>query len=173
MALDIYSKAGGIVLAAAGNTYSDLDRNSEPRFCPAQFSPAIGGLISVGSSDKNQKRADFSNYGWEWPDIYAPGVEILSISNTNQVKSFQGTSCSTALASGVVGLIWSHFPEVQNYKLKKILMKSATIINNPNLKSLRLLNVYNTIKELDSYFMENSNSRTYSGLLVVFSTLFS
>lgn len=53
--------AGMILIAAAGNTSEDFART------PAYYD----GVIGVAASDKNGKKASFSNYGRE-VDVMAP-----------------------------------------------------------------------------------------------------
>jgi len=60
-------------VCAAGNDYRDVDEWGQ--FPAAYDSPSV---ISVGASDHDDQRADFSNYGALSVDLFAPGTNILS-----------------------------------------------------------------------------------------------
>ena len=101
---------GVVVVAAAGNS------NDSSYTYPAAYTNSI----AVAATDNQDKRAYFSSYG-SWVDITAPGVYIFSTwkdnkSNVNPqpecygtvcYKYASGTSMSTPMTAGVVGLIWS------------------------------------------------------------------
>ncbi len=71
---------GICVFAAAGNNYTNV------RSYPAAFtSTKDTGIVSVGSTDYNGKRASYSNFG-PWVTVCAPGTTIRST-----VPYFKGT----------------------------------------------------------------------------------
>ncbi len=69
-AIDIARSKGALVVAAAGNGNTEA----------AKYAPAnCRGVITVGATTKDGKRASFSNYGTR-VNISAPGENILSLS---------------------------------------------------------------------------------------------
>ena len=69
-AIDIARSKGAIVVAAAGNGNTDASK-----YAPAN----CVGVITVGATTKDGKRASFSNYGTR-VNISAPGEDILTLS---------------------------------------------------------------------------------------------
>ena len=63
----------GLLVVASGNSYLDNDINY---VYPANLN--CKNLITVGAYDSNNKKCDFSNYGKNTVDLFAPGSNILS-----------------------------------------------------------------------------------------------
>ncbi len=80
-----------IVVAAAGNDHYDK----------LAYPAAYNQVISVGSVDKNQRQAYFSNSGTGL-DLAAPGVGLPVAWDTDKAASASGTSQSAAVVSGAV-----------------------------------------------------------------------
>ncbi|MDP1854175.1 MAG: S8 family serine peptidase [Candidatus Omnitrophota bacterium] len=109
-----YAK-GCVVVAAAGNSYSDV----------AFFMPAnIANVIAVAASDKNDIKADFSNYGSKI-DVTAPGVGIYSTYLNNGYTLMSGTSMACPHVSGVAALLLSKYPSETNTAIRGRIMASA------------------------------------------------
>ena len=86
---------GAIVIAAAGNESTSTE----------SFPAASPGVISVGATDLNDQKFNFSNFG-PWVKVAAPGCNPApELDGTYSM--FCGTSSATPLTSGVVGLALS------------------------------------------------------------------
>lgn len=88
---------GSLIVIAAGNSNEDT----------ATFSPAymkIPGTVIVAAGDKDQRKADFSNYG-ESVDLMAPGVDIVASVPNGEYQSKDGTSMATPHVSAAAALL--------------------------------------------------------------------
>ncbi|CAO3600344.1 unnamed protein product [Absidia cylindrospora] len=108
-ATDALTRAGAIVVAAAGN-YHEGDDHSTRNAC--NYSPASAStVITVGSTDDKDQFASFSKDG-KCIDILAPGTSILSDSRQSDSSSakgiktwYSGTSYSAPHVAGVLALL--------------------------------------------------------------------
>jgi subtilisin family serine protease len=119
-AIDYAYSKGTICVFAAGNENDDVK----------YYSPANHpNVIAVGSTDKNDKRSPFSNYGKQIK-VSAPGSYILSLKKGSSKPTFKsGTSMAAPFVSGTVGLIFSINPKTTSTDilLSKIERFSDTI----------------------------------------------
>lgn len=113
------TKAGIVVVAAAGNENSDACGSS-----PASEKSAI----TVGATNIEDKITYFSNWG-SCVDIFAPGSRIKSTVPNKGIDIFDGTSQASPLVSGVVSLILSSSVRTKPLspeEIKEFLSKSST-----------------------------------------------
>ncbi|HKU72582.1 MAG TPA: S8 family serine peptidase [Pyrinomonadaceae bacterium] len=88
----------------AGVTYAIAAGNDSAN--AASFSPQrVSEALIVGASDINNNHASFSNFG-SLLDLYAPGVDVLSATNSSNTSSafFSGTSMAAPHVAGAVAL---------------------------------------------------------------------
>lgn len=94
--------AGGVVIFAAGNANSSDPNRGYPGSLPS--------VIAVGSTDHNDQKSTFSNFG-TWVDVFAPGDRIFSSVSlySGTYATYSGTSMACPQVSGVAALIVSKF----------------------------------------------------------------
>src|SRR5438874_2379250 len=106
------------------NTFGSYDATTGS-FTPDTYEQSLGpakNVICVASSDYNDQRSSFSNWGPHTIQLAAPGTNIYS---TNQVGSYSfgsGTSFSTPFVSGVAALLLSLQPDLDVVALKHALV---------------------------------------------------
>jgi len=88
-------------------------------------------LILVASTDENDRKSSFSNYGKGVP-ISAPGENILSTMPHNQYDTLSGTSMATPNAAGSAALIWSLHPSWNRDQVAAQLIGTADNIDKKN-----------------------------------------
>ena len=141
-----YAENKGVLLVhAAGNAASNVDTTDNypnPVFhadrkrasnwitVGASGDPKIGGLI-----------ANFSNYGKNEVDVFAPGVQIYStMPGGNTYGNLQGTSMAAPVVAGLAAFIASYYPDLTAQQLKQIIEKSATRqvmkVSNPGTEEM-------------------------------------
>ncbi|MCS0636495.1 S8 family serine peptidase [Streptomyces sp. LP05-1] len=110
---------GKLIFAGAGN---NGNKDNKLQY-PASFTE----VVAVAATDPKGKVADFSQHG-ESIDIAAPGVDIPSWCDETlkrYCEGTQGTSFSTAIASGGAALIWSAHPDWTANQVLRVMFESA------------------------------------------------
>ena len=126
----MYNTKDIVILAAAGN------ENTQEISYPAGYN----NVIAVASSDSDDGRSSFSNYG-TWVDIAAPGGfcdgNISMFSTTASTYDWgtgdgqipydvmQGTSMACPLAAGLVGLMRSYAPTLSASEIRTCLYNTC------------------------------------------------
>ena len=103
-ALDNAAENGVVLVAACGNSGVGKDTMDYP----ARYQ----SVISVGATDKNDKRASFSSTGPRL-DVMAPGVNILS-TTPGSYFAYSGTSMACPHVVGEIALLLSYNSELRN-----------------------------------------------------------
>ena len=115
---------GLIIVFAAGN-------GNQPNILNESSIPEV---ISVGATNKYNKRAWYSNFGKNL-DIVAPGGKFIGLPTLDGMSggylsfrkpnTFTGTSASAAVISGVIALMLEKNPNLTRIEVENILEKSA------------------------------------------------
>jgi subtilisin family serine protease len=112
-------RAGVTYVVAAGNSSSDA----------SAYSPAgVVEAITVGATDRNDSRAEFSNYG-PTLDLFAPGVNIPSAwigSGNLMMATATGTSMASPHVAGVVAQYLQNHRTASPAAVRSALVGNAT-----------------------------------------------
>lgn len=131
-----------LILHAAGNDAADNDQKENyPSAYFNQWNYKAENFINVGASSdpkiSGSLAADFSNYGKQNVDVFAPGVKIYAtLPRGNQYGNLKGTSMSAPVVTGLAALIRSYYPDLTAVQVKKIIESSVSIPDTalPNIK---------------------------------------
>ncbi len=137
LALNGRDGKGVIIVFATGNDGQDMGNDES----------SIPEVISVGSSDKENLRAWYSNYGAEL-DVLAPGgydigITTLDPTGSNGVatleedyllgtdgNSFIGTSASAPIVTSIIALMLEKNPNLTRLEIEKALKNNSDKIGN-------------------------------------------
>jgi len=149
-------KKGVLLVHAAGNDGKEIDQtNNFPN--KKLLLKKANNYLSVGASTKavdyvqrtladgetiSGLVANFSNYSYEYVDIFAPGFNIGSTTPWNTYDAYSGTSMAAPVAAGAAAFLMSHFPELNAKDTKKVLMETSRQYNG--------LQIINPVEELFS-----------------------
>ncbi len=122
-----------LIVHAAGNESTDIDvKENFPNPNYLLSTTKASNFITVGASSdpkiKGGLIADFSNYGKETVDVFAPGVKIYStLPGKHEYGNLQGTSMAAPVVAGLAALIRSYFPDLSAQQVKQAIEKSVSI----------------------------------------------
>jgi len=138
-------KKGIIIVVAAGNEEENIDNGMDTYF-PCNYD--LSNIICVGSVNRDGKVSQFSNYGKNSVDLFAPGNRIKSTIPHGKYGYLSGSSQAAAFVTGAVSLMKTVNPNLTPAQVKKILMDTAT--TSPYLygksKSKGVLNISKAVK---------------------------
>ncbi|GAA4329536.1 S8 family peptidase [Flaviaesturariibacter amylovorans] len=134
-----YAQEKGVILVhAAGNDAKNLDQDYN--FPNASFlnEGRATTWLTIGASGDPKNgglAADFSNWGKNEADLFAPGRDIYStIPGGNTYGSNSGTSMASPVAAGVAALVWEYFPTLTAPQLKWVLENSVVKLDTKTAK---------------------------------------
>lgn len=125
----VYAESKGVLLVhAAGNDNEDVDVTDNFPTNHYSFQTKKNELLlTIGSSTRDIKNlaSNFSNYGNERVDVFAPGSEIYNTVPQSEYKKLQGTSMAAPMVSGVAALLKSYFPNLSMLEIKNIILETS------------------------------------------------
>ncbi|MBC7835204.1 MAG: S8 family serine peptidase [Phycisphaerales bacterium] len=117
LAIQNFTDAGGIFVAAAGN---DTNDNDGPAFnYPSSYQNEF--IVAVAASNNLDELAGFSNFGLTSVDIAAPGERIMTTAMGGGYEFIDGTSFSCPYTAGVLALLASVNPFASKQALRDAL----------------------------------------------------
>lgn len=131
-----------LLVHAAGNSHQNNDETDNFPNDKFEKSGLFGpksaknwievGALSWKGGDK--MAANFSNYGKENVDLFAPGVDIYSTIPEGGYARFNGTSMASPVVAGVAATLRSYYPELTAEQVKDVLMGTTTMTANAKVK---------------------------------------
>lgn len=114
---------GVLVVAANGN---------DGQLLPS-YPAAYPGILAVGASGDDDKKAGFSTSG-SWLNVVAPGLNIISLGHTSTTGYvyMSGTSMATPFVTGMIAYLLSFEPTLTPNQIVAILEKTADKIDPHN-----------------------------------------
>ncbi len=126
-----------LLIHAAGNESHNIDSTDNfPNADLHTLNEKAENFIQVGASGdahvaQGNIIADFSNYGRNNVDVFAPGIKIYSsLPGGNQYGYLSGTSMAAPVVSGIAALIRSYYPSLSAKQVKYAIDKSARSLSD-------------------------------------------
>jgi len=124
-----YADSKGVLLIhAAGNDHSDVDVSDNYPTNHYSFQTKLNQhMLTIGSSTRDIKKlaSDFSNYGNERVDVFAPGSEIYNTVPQSSYQKLQGTSMAAPMVAGVAAMLKSYFPNMTMLEIKNVILETS------------------------------------------------
>ncbi|MEX6687170.1 S8 family peptidase [Danxiaibacter flavus] len=121
-----------LIVHASGNESTNIDEKTNyPNNELLEFRSKASNFINVGASGDPKVAdgkiiADFSNYGKNNVDVFAPGVKIYStLPGGHEYGFLKGTSMAAPVVTGIAAIIRSYYPDLTAKQVKYIIEKSA------------------------------------------------
>ncbi len=129
----VYAEKHNVLLIhASGNSSDNVDESIRFPTNILEDKSRLKSWITVGATDSENNMdfvGVFSNYGNKNVDIFAPGVDVISLYPESTYNLASGTSFSCPVVSGVAALVWSYYPSLTALELKDVIMNSYVDYN--------------------------------------------
>ena len=167
-----------LLLHASGNDGSDVDTKENfpnPMYVDGSKAP---NFMTIGASSdpkiSGTLAADFSNYGVQTVDVFAPGVKIYStLPGGNVYGNQNGTSMATPVVAGIAAMTRSYYPNLSAVQTRQVIEKSAIVVGSDvvvlrpgtkdktSMKELSVtggvVNLYNALEMADKIKSSNTS----------------
>lgn len=128
-----YADENGVLMVhAAGNSSENSDEDAS---YPTDILDRNGNTetaelwLTVGASSWKPNEefvGEFSNFGDQTVDLFAPGVDIYSTMPENKYERQQGTSMAAPVVSGVAALLMAYYPNLSAAQIRDAILQSVT-----------------------------------------------
>lgn len=133
-AIKYAEKKGVLLVHAAGNEAENLDVDISYPSDRYSDGTIATNFLSVGASASPLNKhipAPFSNYGQQDVDLFAPGMDIITLDIHNKYDIVDGTSFAAPVVSGVAALILSYYPDLTPQEVIQLLLDTSFKIEKP------------------------------------------
>nr|MBP6416413.1 S8 family peptidase [Chitinophagaceae bacterium] len=125
-----YAESKGVLMVhAAGNDAKNLDTTFNYPTPQLLDGTKPNNWITVGASGDPKAgglTANFSNYGKNEVDVFAPGVKIYStVPGGDTYQNLQGTSMASPVVAGLAAFILEYYPNLSAAQVKMVIEKSS------------------------------------------------
>jgi len=105
---------------AAGNSHSEIKEHDKIGCGTKQ-----PNLLCVASSEANDQKAPYSDYGKEFVHVFAPGTNIYSTYLDPRYDSLEGTSMACPFVAGLAALMVTMRDDLNAAQIKSIIEKNV------------------------------------------------
>lgn len=146
-----FQAAGGIFVAAAGNSARDNDLTSgEHHNYPSDHT--LDAVIAVAATDQSDTIASFSSFGPISVDVGAPGTDILSTiaGSQNSYTYANGTSMASPHVAGLAALLWGYQPTLTATAVKDAIVGTGDALTSLAGKTVsgKRINAHNALQSV-------------------------
>lgn len=164
-----YADENGVLMVhAAGNSSENSDETEN--YPTDTYGDYLNGSstanlwLSVGASGWKPDSAfvgNFSNYGDQRVDLFAPGVDIYSTIPNDNYQRNQGTSMAAPVVSGTAALLMAYYPDLTAAQVREIIMKSVKTYPNLEVTVPHKANVEGEMGSFSSLSVSNGVINVY------------
>ena len=134
------NKNNVLMVHGAGNEATNTD--NKQKYPTDQYTSVISDSsatlwLSVGATSWKPNEnfvANFSNYGDQTVDLFAPGVDIYSTMPDNKYKFQEGTSMASPVVAGTAALIMAYYPELTTTQVRQVILENTTQYPNQKVR---------------------------------------